>query len=92
MMKEAAKLIIQVVLIFVVILFLVWLAGCSAKTQIVKEYVYIDRNCSSPQEVVKNEWLKVRWSIIDTNATRYYATPDGATLLTNIRSCKNAER
>ncbi|MDR1911618.1 MAG: hypothetical protein LBQ52_04645 [Helicobacteraceae bacterium] len=86
------NLIVSFLAIIALIILLFIFAGCGAKTQIIKEYVYIDKNCTSPQEIIKSEWLKTRWIIIDANATRYYATPDGATLLTNIRSCKNAER
>ncbi|MDR2153069.1 MAG: hypothetical protein LBO72_09625 [Helicobacteraceae bacterium] len=87
-MREVIKYFVQFLAIIAAIVFLWFLTGC-AKPQIITEYRYIDRNCTTPAEVIApNERLPIRWLAIDINATRYYCTAQGASLLTNLRSCK----
>ncbi|MDR3347056.1 MAG: hypothetical protein LBN32_00425 [Helicobacteraceae bacterium] len=65
--------------------------GCAAPQTII-EYQYIDRNCSRPADIIaKAKPLVIKWVIVDLNTsqTRFYCTNQGASLLTNIRSCEN---
>jgi hypothetical protein len=89
-MREVIKYFVQFLAIIAAIVFLWFLTGCAAKPQIIVEYRYLDRNCTTPAEVIApNERLPIRWLAIDTNTTRYYCTTQGASLLTNLRSCDN---
>ena len=63
--------------------------GCAAKPQVIVEYKYIDRNCTAASDVIaKPTRLKIDWIAIDVNTTRFYCATQGASLLTNIRSCQ----
>ncbi|MDR0664278.1 MAG: hypothetical protein LBF86_01970 [Helicobacteraceae bacterium] len=84
------KIAFQVAALIALIIFLWFLAaGCASKPQVIVEYKYIDRNCTAASEVIATPArLKIDWIAIDINASRFYCATQGASLLTNLRSCK----
>jgi hypothetical protein len=88
MWEDVRNFIIAMAIILSSVALLLFTAGCTTK-EIVVEYKYIEKNCTSPEEVMEpNVWLPVDWVIIDIEGLRYYSTSNGASLLSNIRSCK----
>lgn len=69
------------------IFFAAVMAGCAGKSEVITQYKYIEADCAQPV-IAPVRWLETRWIAIDINNTRYYATPDGASLLANLRKCE----
>ena len=66
----------------------VLISGCTKPAPLV-EYRYIERNCTTPDQVISPPvWHPVRWFVVEIEGTRYYATPDGLTLVGNLKAIR----
>jgi hypothetical protein len=67
------------------------LCGCTAKPQVIKEVVYIDKPCDRAKDAAPSVWLPIRWIAVTIDSVGYTATPDGEALLGNLLRLKESK-